>query len=126
MSNFNIKRFAQTRQSQREERQFNTILKSSKMSADFSISKGSLVFFLCALEIALSLAPLDERNRRVGRCLPMQYPKARQPAPTRIALNHDMSIMLKHRQKFLFTLKDHCMYQLRTHRKICTVYNQIS
>lgn len=84
----------------RRETELNTILKSSRMSANFSISKGSLFFFLFALEIVVSLAPLDEKNKQAGWRLPMQYPKARHPAPTRMVLNHEKSIMLKHQQKF--------------------------
>lgn len=72
-----------------------TILKSSSMSASFSISRACLIwFFFFPLGVtSVSLATLDERNKRAEFRAPIRYPKAMQPAPSKNALSHVMSII---------------------------------
>lgn len=77
----------------KKKEKFKTILKSSRRSASFSISRGSLVFLFPLLTSALPLANLADMKMGAGKRTPMQYPRARQPAPTKMALNQLKSIL---------------------------------
>lgn len=94
----------------KEERdRFMTILKFPRRSASFSISRGSLgLSFLLLLPLptsALPLTNLADIKNGAGKRAPMQYPKARQPAPTKMALSQLKSIVLSHSTQATATVK---------------------